>query len=127
LLCGGLVFGVGAMAGGLLIPVTGHHALLSILCCAVLTGCMHGVNVMLICMIPPFFKQTGRVSTVSGLLNACTYVGSALSTYGVALLSEQFDWSVTLWVWLGIAVMGTLVCLCTVKPWKRFVKENIPD
>jgi OPA family glycerol-3-phosphate transporter-like MFS transporter len=78
-------------------------------------------------MIPPFFKHTGRVSTVSGLLNACTYVGSALSTYGVALLSEQFDWSVTLWVWLGIAVMGTLVCLCTVKPWKRFVKENIPD
>lgn len=127
LLCGGLVFGVGALAGALLIPVTGHHALLSILCCAVLTGCMHGVNVMLICMIPPFFKHTGRVSTVSGLLNACTYVGSALSTYGVALLSEQFDWSVTLWVWLGIAVMGTLVCLCTVKPWERFVKENIPD
>ena len=43
---------------------------------------MYGVNVILVSMIPPYFKNSGNVSAVSGLLNACTYVGSALSSYG---------------------------------------------
>lgn len=46
------------------------------------TACMHGVNLILVCMLPVFFKEGGNVSTVSGTLNACTYVGSAFSTIG---------------------------------------------
>ena len=82
-----------------------------------LTGCMHGVNLILICMIPPFFK--GQVSTASGVLNACTYIGSALSTYGIAVLSENIDWSFTLLIWLLIAVLGTVICMSCVKPWEK--------
>lgn len=123
MVCAGLFFGIGFLSAVVLNFVSGSGAILSVLFSALLTGCMHGVNLILICMIPAFFKGSGKVSTVSGVLNSCTYVGSALSTYGIALLSEKIGWSFTLAVWAGIAALGTAVCfLCAVPFKKRFMK-----
>lgn len=108
--CGAVFFTLGALSALALFLLTGKNATLSVLFSALLTGCMHGVNVILICMIPPLFKKYGNVSTVSGVLNSCTYVGSALSTYGIAFLSEKIGWQYTLLIWLLIAITGALVC-----------------
>lgn len=124
LLCAALFFGLGASSALVLNFVSGGSAILSVLFSALLTGCMHGVNLILICMLPPFFRDTGKVSTVSGVLNACTYIGSALSTYGTALLTERFGWSVTLVLWVSVASVGTLVCLACAPLWKKtFLKK----
>ena len=64
-------------------------------------------------------RRHGNVSTVSGLLNSCTYIGSAISTYGIADVSERSGWSITLLIWLLIALLGALVCILTVKSWKK--------
>lgn len=119
--CAALFFGIGAASSVGIYFLTGTSALCSVLLSAILTGCMHGVNLMLICMIPQFFEKSGKVSTVSGVLNSCTYIGSAASTYGIALLSEAWGWDFTLFSWLLIAVAGTVVCVVCAKPWaKRF-------
>ncbi len=123
LLTAALFFALGGTCAVLLNFVSGGNAILSVLCSAGLTGCMHGVNLILICMIPPFFKYTGRVSTVSGVLNACTYIGSALSTYGTAVLTEQFGWSVTLVLWVMVAFVGMTICLVCIKPWKKHFEK----
>ncbi len=115
--CAGVFFASGTLAALGLFFVSGQNAVFSVLFSALLTGCMHGVNLMLICMIPPFFKESGKVSTVSGILNSCTYIGSALSTYGIALLSERFSWKSTLFIWLLTAAAGTLICLLCIRPW----------
>lgn len=119
LMCAGVFFAAGAFSALALFCSTGHSAALSVLFSAMLTGCMHGVNLILICMIPPFFLSQGNVSTVSGVLNSCTYIGSAVSTYGIAVLSEQLGWHFTLLLWLLIAVLGTAICLICVKPWQN--------
>lgn len=119
ILCAASVFLAGVISALGIIIFTGTNAFLSVLFTALLTGCMHGVNLILICMIPPYFKRFGNVSTVSGVLNACTYIGSALSTYLIALLSEKFGWNFTLMVWLGIAIVGTSICFICVKPWNN--------
>ena len=124
MLCAGVFFGAGAVSALLLTFVTGKNAAFSVLLSALLTGCMHGVNLLLICMIPPFFKKYGNVSTVSGVLNSCTYIGSAISTYGIALLSEKLGWGFTLFGWLLIAALGTLICLVCVKPWSKEHTNN---
>ena len=116
--CGALIFAVGAAALGLVIT-TGKVAALSVLFLALLTGAMHGVSLMLIMMVPAYFDRYGNVSTASGVLNSCTYIGSAAATYGIALLSERLDWSVTLWVWFAIAVAGTVLCFLCIGPWKK--------
>lgn len=119
MICAGVFFGAGALAAGGLYLLNGVHPIFSVAFSAMLTGCMHGVNLILICMLPPFFAKYGIVSTASGVLNSCTYIGSALSTYGVALLSKQLGWNYTLLIWLAIALCGALVCLISAKPWKR--------
>lgn len=119
LVCGGLIFGVGSVMALLLFLASGKNAALSVLFSALLTGCMHGVNLLLVCMLPAYFKKYGNVSTASGVINACTYVGSAISTYGIAVLSGVIGWSNTILLWAGIALIGTLICLACAKPWHR--------
>lgn len=119
LLCAGVLFAVGAVSAVGVTLFSGKAVALSVLSSALLTGCMHGVNLMLISMIPPFFQKYGNVSTASGMLNACTYIGSAVSTYGIAVLSETAGWGITVLMWIGIAVAGTVLCLLCIKPWSR--------
>ena len=119
LTCAAVVFGVGTLAAAVLLLVTGHSAIASIACTAVLTGCMHGVNLLLICMLPHYFKSTGRVSLISGVLNACTYVGSAASTYLTPLIMGDGTWSVTVLSWLITAALGTLLCLFCIPAWRK--------
>jgi len=119
--CAGVIYVLGVVAALGLVIFTGKSAGLSVVFSAVLTGSMHGVNLMLIMMLPAYFARWGHVSTASGVLNSCTYIGSALSTYGVALLSEKLGWGFTVMSWLAIAVMGTVICFVCAKPWdKRF-------
>ena len=119
LTCAGVIFGFGAVSALALYLFTGSNPIFSVLFSALLTGSMHGVNLILICMIPPFFNKYGNVSTVSGVLNSCTYIGSAISTYGIALLSEKMGWDFTLLMWLAIAAAGTMVCLICAAPWRK--------
>lgn len=119
LVCAGVFFAIGAVSALSLRIIMGENAALSVVFSALIAGCMHGVNVILICMIPHFFEKYGIVSTVSGVLNSCTYIGSAISTYGIAAISEKFGWSYTLTIWCLIATLGTFLCLICIKPWKK--------
>ena len=122
--CSGIIFAVGTAAAAVLCTVCGKNAALTVVFSALLTGCMHGVNLLLICMIPPYYKKHGGVSTVSGLLNSCTYIGSSISTYGIAVISEKFGWNTTVFIWLVIALAGAAVCFVCVRPWRNFVRSE---
>ena len=84
---------------------------------------MHGVNMIMVCMVPPYFGKFGRISFISGLLNACTYVGSAISTYGIAKFSESFGWNSTILLWAGIAFAGLAICVIFAKVWHKFTRQ----
>lgn len=118
LYCAGVFFGIGSVAALGVYCFTGENALISVLSSALLSGSMHGINLMLVCMIPPFFRESGNVSTVSGVLNSCTYVGSAVSTYGIAVLSQNIGWNSTVLIWIGIALCGGALCAVCGKLWK---------
>jgi len=74
---------------------------------ALLTGCMHGVNLTAVCQLPARFGRYGATGTAAGVINAFVYAGSALSMLGTALLAESFGWQVVAWVWLAVAMAGT--------------------
>lgn len=117
----GLIF-CAALACAVLLRLTAsYQAALSVALSAALTGCMHGINLLLICMIPPRFSAYGGVSSVSGLLNACTYAGSALSTYATAFLAERFGWNAVLSAWAAAALLGAALCLLLSGRWRSFL------
>lgn len=116
----GVIFTLGAISSVLLFVFMDRSVLITALLMAMLVGCMHGVNFMLISLSPRQFRRFGHVSLISGTLNSCTYIGSSLSTYGFALLSDSMGWQGTSLLWAGIAATGAVVCLCIAKKWGAF-------
>ena len=125
LVCAGVVFGIGAISGALLLLIGGKSVVAALVLLALLVGSMHGVNLILVCMTPAYFARYGKVSFVSGLINSSTYVGAAVSTYGIALFTESFGWNKTVVLWVGIALVGTAICIGISKAWTSFKGEKI--
>ena len=123
-LSGAILFGVGTVAAVIMILIFPGNAILGVSLFALLAGCMHGVNQMIVCSLPLHFEHYGRVATFAGLLNSFVYVGAAISTYGFASFSERFGWRTTMIFWMSIALFGTLICLFCFRKWKAFCKEN---
>ena len=65
-------------------------------------------------------KKYGNVSTLSGIINSFTYVGAAISTYGIALLVETSGWNLTIFIWLLISLLGFICCLIVYRRWQKF-------
>lgn len=111
IVCSAALFGAGFVLSAAMAALFGASAALSALLAALLTACMHGVNLMLICNLPARFASTGYVSTISGVLNACTYVGSALSAWGFALIAQAAGWRLTVVCWALVCAAGAAACL----------------
>ncbi|UKI37461.1 MAG: hypothetical protein L6V93_04830 [Clostridiales bacterium] len=98
LLLASAVFFAGFISALLLFSVNGKSAPFSILFSAILTACMYGVNIVMTCMVPPYFcKNTAIYLLCRDFLNFCTYIGSAASGAGLALFfGKKFGWSATI-------------------------------
>ena len=120
MVCALTFFLVGAGAAVLLALTNGKSMVVSLAGLALLVGSMHGVNLMLISIVPHYFGRYGKVALVSGILNAGTYVGSAASAYGTAVYTENFGWQSTIFLWSAIAAAGAIVCLLLKGKWARF-------
>lgn len=83
-----------------LLLLNGVSAVLSVLLFAVITSCMLAVNTLYVSMIPMHFEAVGRVSTVSGFLNAMAYIGSAVSTFTIGIVVERAGWNGAILGWI---------------------------
>lgn len=119
-----LLFGLACLSGVILRLFGQTGAVVSVVCMMLITGCMHGINMLLISRLPAYFSGYGRVSTMSGILNTFTYVGSAFSSYGFAVISERRGWEFTTGVWALIAFLGTVCCGSVIGIWNRFAKAK---
>lgn len=102
----------------------GHSVIVEALMMALTTACMHGINLMLICVVPGRFAGYGKISTISGILNACTYLGSTISTYGFAVLSDTKGWKFTVGGWVLVCVAGAAFCLLALPRWLKFTNQK---
>lgn len=87
------------------------------------TAMMLVVNVMLVTLVPLRFQSTGRVSTLSGILNSVTYLGSALSGRGAGRLIDSFGWANLFKGWCVSAGIAALICLAVCLVLKRQDKK----
>lgn len=115
-----LLFVVAAACGLLLVPLwnTSFVAVLPIF--SILYSAVCGINLLLISRVPPYFLRYGRVSVISGVLNAFTYVGSTLSSFGIGRLAEQYDWQLVLGVWALAGAAGVALTFFSTGRWRAF-------
>ena len=116
-----LLFGA-AGAGMLLLVAVGRlHPLLTVLLFSAVSLCVSGINTVLISLVPLQFAKAGRSSTVAGLTNAFTYLGSALSGWGLGLAAGQWGWNAVNWLLFGLCAAGMGLCLAVRPLWRRFL------
>jgi OPA family glycerol-3-phosphate transporter-like MFS transporter len=91
---------------------------------AFICGAMHGANFLLISCLPGRFARFGRAATVSGVCNSCVYIGAAISTYGIGLISDKMGWSLTIVTWCAILIVGIAFGMISYKKYKRMIAEQ---
>lgn len=80
----------------------------------------HAINFMYTSIAVSKFERFGKTSFVTGAINSSVYIGSALSTYGIAAVTTHFGWNGTMITWFGASFIGLIICLFTIK---HFSKE----
>ena len=115
-----VLFIVCAVAIAVMLPFYDKSVVLCILLISVLVGCAYGVTHLLTGQLPSAYSKYGCVSTISGLTTAVFYLGSTISTYGFAILTDRSGWFVTIASWLVLSGIGILTCAVNIKRWFRF-------
>lgn len=90
----------------------GHLSVITaVLFIAISTSSMLGVNSMFLTFIPFHFGVIGKSATVTGFLNAFSYMASALSSVTIGVIAESSGWSTTIFSWLLVSAMGMGICV----------------
>lgn len=114
-----LLFLVAAAAAVVMICFGSFHIAVAVGAFAVITSCMLGINTMIVNVIPVYFTWTGRISLISGILNSSVYIGSSLALYGIGAVAEYFSWEILLFILVGIAGVGVVLCTAAAIFWKK--------
>lgn len=124
MLCSMTLFILGCICSLFINVFSSVNIIITLVLLALLVGCMHGINFLLIQILPSYFKGFGHVSLLSGILNASVYLGAAISTYGIALINDEYGWNITIYIWGIISLIGVIVCLAIFKKWDNFKNNN---
>lgn len=116
------VFVLFAASGGcmvLLMMGAETTPLFSVVLFALVTAAMMGVNVMLCSEVPARFASLGIAGTISGFFNACGYIGTAASMYGIAWVAESYGWGPTRIMWGVSCAVAAGCCMAVIPLWRR--------
>lgn len=104
---------------------SGKNVYISLLMLGISTTTMMAVNTMLIGLLPTNFHKINKVSSISGILNSFVYIGSAISTYSIGIMSENIGWKNTILIWVILAIISCIICLAVLKKWKNYRLKNL--
>lgn len=79
----------------------------------------HAVNFMYTSISVAKFERFNRTSFVTGSINSSVYIGSAVSTYGIAAITTRFGWSGTMITWFICSFIGLLLCVAAIGAFKK--------
>lgn len=107
--------------GVLSLPAAVKYSLpLSVALLAATTALMLGINTMFINVMPVRVGRRAGAAFLSGSLNAITYLGAAIATWGIGAAAQGFGWGAVLALWAVMAGTALAVCLLLVRRWGRF-------
>ena len=118
------LFAVAFACAAVLFATNGATIAVGLPLLALISASMCGANLLMIGELPGRFVRHGRIGTISGLLNAFTYVGAAISIYGFAALHERFNgWRPVFGIWIAVLAAAIVLCFLALRKWLRFQKS----
>lgn len=70
-----------------------------------------GAAMMVFTVYCPSLSDTGLVSTITGFLDATSYMAAALANLLFSSAINTIGWSGLIWIWSGLMMVGTLISL----------------
>ena len=90
----------------------GNNIVITLILFAMTASAMMAVNVLFINLFLLQFEKHGRSASVSGMLNAIAYGGSAAASGLIGVLSSAKGWSATVGSWCIVMGIAFAVCMC---------------
>lgn len=97
--------------------------MICLLLAALICSMMHGVNFLYISCLPGRFASYGKAATASGFCNACTYVGAAISMYGIGAVSQAWGWRFTALSWCLVGAIGAIFSILAYRAYTKFIAK----
>lgn len=117
--CTTLFFSVCTAACLVLVFAGTTNPALSTVMLMISSAATQAVNFMYTSIAVAKFERFGKTSFITGAMNSSVYIGSAISTYGIAAITVHFGWSGTMVTWLACAVIGLFVSIFSIKPFEK--------
>lgn len=70
---------------------------------------MAGVNNITTSMVPLSLREGGDSGKIAGILNGFSYLGSTISSYGLGLIAEKFDWMAVFVTLIGVGIFVIVI------------------
>lgn len=79
-----------------------------------------GQNMITVGQIPMYFSKIGKVSLITGIMEATSYMGTASLTFITGHLVESLGWTFMMCVWLALAVIAAVATVFSRRKWNKF-------
>ena len=93
---------------------------ISIIALAVTYACSLGQNMILIGTLPMYFSKLGKVSTITGTMNALCYVTTAAVSWIVGVLVDRTGWTIVMAGWFVLSALAAVGTLFAKRRWNKF-------
>ena len=79
-----------------------------------------GQNMILIGTLPMYFSKLGKVSTITGTMNALCYVTTAAVSWIVGVLVDRTGWTIVMAGWFVLSALAAVGTLFAKRRWNKF-------
>ena len=93
---------------------------ISIVALALTYACSLGQNMILIGTLPMYFSKLGKVSTITGTMNALCYVTTAAVSWIVGVLVDRTGWTIVMAGWFVLSALEAVGTLVATRRWNNF-------
>lgn len=93
---------------------------ISIVALALTYACSLGQNMILIGTLPMYFSKLGKVSTITGTMNALCYVTTAAVSWIVGVLVDNTGWTLVMAGWFVLSALAAVGTLFAKRRWNKF-------
>ena len=93
---------------------------ISIVALALTYACSLGQNMILIGTLPMYFSKLGKVSTITGTMNALCYVTTAAVSWIVGALVDRTGWTIVMAGWFVLSALAAVGTLFAKRRWNKF-------
>lgn len=72
---------------------------------------VHGINIVIMSIIPMSLSRSGKSSSIAGSLDSCSYLGAGMMAFATGIMLRTLSWSAILMLWATISIVGGSITL----------------